>query len=230
MVNGNKNFDVKVATKKVLDNLESLGLTQAERPEGMVRDIIVRMVEDMEAFRPPNFSIDQLDEVAKVMLKNLGKTYLVDLEESINPSGKKHNGKQRRITSIDPKAVKPGHTPITWNQIGGFKFDESKPLPQAVQDLDGKKVAIVGFLYPLRENEDIHEFLLVESIWTCCFGEPPQVTQTAKINLDPKKPGIWVMTTPIIVHGTFHVQVEKDEGWVIGVYRLSADTVTEYKP
>lgn len=228
MLNGTAQFDKKGTILRILDDLDALGLTPQGRPEGLVRDIVTRMMEDTDSFRPPNFTAKKLDDMGETMLTRLGKSYLTDLKDILNPEGKAHKGSIRRVTEADPAKVKDGYQAITWKMIGGFRFDEKVPLPQEVKDLNGKKVALVGFMYPSKEYEDIHEFLLVESMWTCCFGEPPQVTQVVKTKLDPEAPGLWVMTTPIIVHGTFHVEVEKDEGWIIGVYRISADYVEKY--
>ncbi|MFT7619021.1 MAG: hypothetical protein ACI97A_002669 [Planctomycetota bacterium] len=228
MLNSTASFDKKGTILRILDDLDALGLTPQGRPEGLVRDIVTRMMEDTDSFRPPNFTAKKLDDMGEEMLVRLGKSYLTDLRDILNPEGKDHKGSVRRVTEADPAKVKDGYQAITWKTIGGFRFDEKVPLPQAVRDLDGKKVALVGFMYPSKEYEDIHEFLLVESMWTCCFGEPPQVTQVVKTNLDPEAPGLWVITTPIIVHGTFHVEIEKDEGWIIGVYRISADSVEKY--
>ena len=91
--------------------------------------------------------------------------------------------------------------------------------------LDGRKVALAGYLMPVADYEDIHEFLLVESIWTCCFGEAPAVNRVVIVTIPADRPGIPLYQDAILVHGVLDVGVEEDEGWVTSVYRMSADSV-----
>ena len=79
-------------------------------------------------------------------------------------------------TAVEKAAAKGGSPlqiqVVKWEVLGGFEYEEGMALPKPVRDLSGKKVGIAGYMMTLEEVEDIHEFLLVESLWSCCFGIP----------------------------------------------------------
>ena len=109
--------------------------------------------------------------------------------------------------------------------LGGFEYKEGMELPKAVTDLDGKEVGIAGYMMSLGEFEDIHEFLLVESMWSCCFGIPPDVHQVLVVTIPDDQEGLELVTVPIVILGKLDVGEEVEDGWVTSVYRLTAETV-----
>src|SRR5690606_32936614 len=75
-------------------------------------------------------------------------------------------------------ALPAGYERVTWHQLGGFAYQEGAALPEAVRALDGRDVGIFGFMLSLGDAERMSEFVLVESLWGCCFGSVPEVNQT----------------------------------------------------
>src|SRR5439155_12326193 len=77
-------------------------------------------------------------------------------------------------------AIRPdGVNALPWLVLGettigrGFKPSFSKYL----DDLDGKRVALTGFMYPLSPDvSDLTSFMLVEHPIGCWFCEPPDPT------------------------------------------------------
>ena len=74
----------------------------------------------------------------------------------------------------------------------------------------------------------MREFLLVQSLWDCCFGMPPELHQGIVIkSSDPK---LKFRSTPIQVLGALEVGEDKDaSGFVLSVYRMTADKVIALK-
>ncbi len=228
MVEGSEAIETATITREILKQLESEGLLARGRPEGLVRDLVLRMKEDLDAFRPPDAKARPLDDARRQMLRLLGKSYGDDLRRALSPKGAggQHEGTLRKVPTIPADRLKPGHEALTWKRIGGFVFDKQKKiLPPEILALNGEKVAIAGFLMPVAEFDDIHEFLLVDSLWTCCFGEPAAVNQVVIVTIAEGRPGVPFYQDPILVHGVFDVGVREDEGWVTSVYRLEADSV-----
>ena len=65
---------------------------------------------------------------------------------------------------------------LPFDQLDDWKYLEGlKGIPKKVQALHGKKVLMLGFTLPIDEVKDIKQFLLVESLWSCCYGQPPDI-------------------------------------------------------
>ena len=232
MVEGVEAIDTRVMTRRVLRFLEAENLLSRGRPEGVVRDLLLRMKEDVIALTPPDFSAADIDDFRRNTIRLLGKSYADDLRRKLSPKGAGgvHEGTLRQVPVIPKEALKPGFEVVTWKRLGGWVFDKkTKVLREDVKKLNGKEVAIAGFLMPTAEFDDIREFLLVDSLWTCCFGEPAAVNQVVIVKMAPGKPGIPFYQDPIVVHGVLDVGVEEDEGWVTSVYRLEASDVATLK-
>ena len=76
------------------------------------------------------------------------------------------------------------------------------------------------------QRHDAHgPFLLVESQWSCCFGEPTDVHQVVVVTIPDAEEGLELVTVPILVLGTLDAKEEMEDGWVTSVYRIKAEAV-----
>jgi hypothetical protein len=112
-----------------------------------------------------------------------------------------------------------GHARITWNQLGGFPYQEGAELPPEVQALGGQNVGIVGFMLTLGDTDQLSEFVLVESLWGCCFGSVPDVNQTILVRLRPETNAEY-SAAPQLVSGRLEAGEEREGGFVTSVYRV----------
>jgi hypothetical protein len=69
------------------------------------------------------------------------------------------------------------------------------------------------------ESEDMREFILLESLWGCCFGGVPDVNQTIVVRLAPGST-LDYTAAPVLVTGTLQVGEEKQGEFVASLYRL----------
>jgi len=148
------------------------------------------------------------------------------------------------ITSLGGSEVNlPGYQNVTFNLLAGFDFSLTQEMadgtagaaetaaktraqiPANVQSLDGRDVAIQGFLLPVRMNNGLTvEFLLMRNQSMCCYGVPPKINEwitvcTAGGGVKP------VMDQPVTVAGTLHVGPIEENGSLAGIYRLDARKV-----
>jgi hypothetical protein len=138
----------------------------------------------------------------------------------------------------------PEYLPLTLAELGAFKYDppvpplkgaappppRPDPYPAHIKELDGRKVDLTGFMYPLRmEKGKIAEFLLMPTILSCCFADRVKMNEfVAILPADGKPVRFW---TQVHVRGILEVGEEKDEdGWVLSCYRLKADLIEEARP
>jgi uncharacterized protein DUF3299 len=126
-------------------------------------------------------------------------------------------------------ALPAGHERITWNQLGSFPYNEGGALPAEVMALDGHAVGIFGFMLTLNSSEHLSEFVLVESLWGCCFGTVPEVNQTIIVRVDPKTTAQY-SAAPLLVTGRLEVGEEREGGFVTSVYRIVDAHVSAAEP
>jgi len=135
----------------------------------------------------------------------------------------------------------PEYLPMTLQQLGAFKYEppvpplrgaappppRPDPFPPDLKNLDGRKVEISGFMYPLRmERGKIAEFLLMPSILSCCFADRVKMNEFVAILPADGKPIRFL--TQVTVRGALEVGEEKDEdGWVMSVYRMKAESIVD---
>jgi hypothetical protein len=68
------------------------------------------------------------------------------------------------------------------------------------------------------------EFILVESLWGCCFGSVPELNQTLLVR---GRLGADVDYTsgPLVVTGVLEVGEQRQQGFVSSLYRVTDATV-----
>ena len=98
-------------------------------------------------------------------------------------------------------------------------------IPPEVRALNEKDVSVSGFMLPMKyEGKLTTEFLLLKNQSLCCYGMPPKITEWVNVRVVGKgvKP---IMDVPVTVCGVFHVGDVRENGELVGIYRLDADNV-----
>lgn len=109
-------------------------------------------------------------------------------------------------------------TPNT-NQAAGSDVAD-KQIPAEIKALNQKKVSVIGYLMPLKEEEGKStEFLLMRTQSSCCFGIAPTITEL--ITVKAAGPGVpTIMDDLIEIQGTLKVGTVREDGYIVGVYRM----------
>src|SRR5439155_1137326 len=90
---------------------------------------------------------------------------------------------------FDPARLPPvradGVNPLPWAVLTATTLDrESRPtFPKHLRELDGKRVALTGFLQPIGDDPDAGAFLLIEYPVGCWFCEVPEPTGVVLVEL-----------------------------------------------
>ena len=128
---------------------------------------------------------------------------------------------EKKLDAILKKMKVPGDTPfVRFDSLDAWPYEDGyKGMPKELEKLDGKKVAMAGFMLPIDEVEDIKTFYLVKSLWSCCYGIPPDVNGLVKINIAAKK-GVAYQWDPILVVGTFRLKKVMDEDYTICIWQM----------
>src|SRR5262245_45827281 len=132
-------------------------------------------------------------------------------------------GKDRKIHPT-PKDGEFYETNI--KELGNFDFDADKGgnIPKDVQALSGHKIRLKGFMIPMDQAANITQFALVPDLFSCCFGQPPQLQHTVVVNC-PKGKAVGYFPDEILVEGTLKVQEKRDEGFIVSIFEVEVSSV-----
>ncbi|MEM1414318.1 MAG: hypothetical protein AAGH15_05440 [Myxococcota bacterium] len=111
-----------------------------------------------------------------------------------------------------------GHRQLAWNELTDIEYAEGDALPASVLALDGENVALTGFLL---DGGYEHEFLLVRSVWSCCFGKPPEIHEAVVVTVEGASDEAWFEEV-VRVTGTLEVGEDWDDDYLLSVYRIRA--------
>jgi hypothetical protein len=139
-----------------------------------------------------------------------------------------------------PKTQKPGEVlTVGFDQLASFEFtppeDPAKAesaesqIPDAVRELNAMKVAVTGFMLPVKMDSGlVTEFLLVKDAMMCCYGAMPKVNEWVVVKMTGK--GVApLMDVPITFEGTLQVGQIYEGGYLTGLYLLKGERRVESK-
>lgn len=130
----------------------------------------------------------------------------------------------KRIPHPAPKAGQVLNTSI--KELGNFEYDQDKGgnIPEDVKRLTGSRIRLRGFMIPIDQSARMTQFALVPSLFSCCFGQPPQIQHTIVVTCPPNK-AVELTADEVIVDGTLKVQERRDDGYVVSLFEIAATGV-----
>ncbi len=133
---------------------------------------------------------------------------------------------EKRLTKILGKMkIKGKHDFLPFDTIDNWIYEDGfEGMPKRIHSLNKKKVVMAGFMLPIDAVEDIKEFYLVKSLWSCCYGTPPDVNGLVKVRLTGKK-GLDYQYDPLLLIGEFRVQKEMDDDYCVAIYQIDVEQV-----
>lgn len=96
-------------------------------------------------------------------------------------------------------------------------------IPAAIKAYDKKKVALKGFMLPLKvEGGLVTELLIMRDQSMCCYGTVPKINEWVSVKMATKgvKP---IMDQPVTMFGTLHVGEMRENGYLVGIYALDGE-------
>ena len=148
-------------------------------------------------------------------------------------------------TSATPTTAPSGgsdYLPVTFDTLASFFYDPpivdeadakseaiKRPkdqIPAPIRALDGKKIAVQGFMVPFKtERGATKSFLLVKDQSLCCFGRTPRMNEWISVAMTGNKSTKLITDQIVTIFGTLHVSEESVQGMVLSIYRLDCDDV-----
>lgn len=118
---------------------------------------------------------------------------------------------------------------LPFDELSSWPYEDGlKGMPKRIKDLSGKKVLMTGFMLPIDEVQNIKEFLLVESLWSCCYGQPPDIHGIVRCVM-PKGKTTDYFFDPLKLIGTFKVESTVMDGYCVDIYQLHVESLEAIK-
>jgi hypothetical protein len=145
------------------------------------------------------------------------------------------------LPTVAGAQAKPAYQEINFYQLANFTYNAKEPyepsphavpnaLPDWLKALNGKKVVIRGNATPANiEPGGVSEFFLANQTDPCGFGTMPRINEWIYVNMgggrlvDIRAPAGG--TVEVLVKGTFRVKEEIEEGHIVSLFTLIADSV-----
>ena len=143
--------------------------------------------------------------------------------------------------STNAPVAKPGFASVGFDVLATFKYevpedapatktnapaaDPDTQIPATVKAFSGKKVAVKGFMLPLKvQGGLVTELLLMRDQSMCCFGTVPKINEWIAVKMTSSgiKP---VMDQAVTLYGTLKVGAMRENGYLVGIYQMDGDTV-----
>ena len=100
---------------------------------------------------------------------------------------------------------------------------DTNQIPTTIKAFDGKKVAVKGFMLPLKvEGGRVTELLLMRDQSMCCFGTVPKINEFVTVKMVGGGTKA-VLDQAVTLFGKIKVGEFSENGYLLGIYQLDGD-------
>lgn len=96
-------------------------------------------------------------------------------------------------------------------------------IPKEIRAFDNQRVALKGFMLPLKvEGGLVTELLVMKDQSMCCFGTVPKINEWVSVKMIEKgvKP---IMDQPVTLFGKLNVGEMRENGYLVGIYSMDGE-------
>lgn len=93
-------------------------------------------------------------------------------------------------------------------------------FPSWLQQLDGQRIRIKGYMYPTFKSEGLKGFVLTRDTGECCFGPNAFVYFLIKVKLATGEKTDYIHSKPFDVEGIFRIDPQADDSGLFQLYRI----------
>lgn len=114
---------------------------------------------------------------------------------------------------------------MTIRRLGDFNYVRLGKIPDDVRALDGMAVRLRGYVVPTNQAVGQTQFVLVPTLGSCCFGQPPGIEHIVMVDCAAGHPVDAPPAAEVLVKGTLRVgEVVQDDN-IIALYRVTDASV-----
>ena len=139
-------------------------------------------------------------------------------------------------------ATKDGFTTVSFEKLAGYSIEVPDDLlgpltndaaiaaaktdamiPQPVRALDKMRISLTGFMLPLKvEGGLVTELLIMKDQSMCCYGSTPKLNEWVSIKMTGA--GVKaIMDQPVTLFGKLHVGEMRENGYLVGIYKMDGE-------
>jgi hypothetical protein len=114
--------------------------------------------------------------------------------------------------------------PIT-NDVAVAEQKTNSQIPETVKAFNQKKIALRGFMLPLKvEGGLVTEMLIMKDQSMCCYGTTPRINDWVSVKMRNKgvRP---MMDLPVTLRGTLRVGEMRENGYLVGIYSMEGEAM-----
>jgi hypothetical protein len=96
-------------------------------------------------------------------------------------------------------------------------------VPPWVRLYDGKRIALTGFLMPLKvENGLTTKLIIMRDITTCCYGNVPNMNEYVIVTMKGEgvKP---IQDVPVVMTGVFRITEKYENGYLSSIFQMEGE-------
>lgn len=112
--------------------------------------------------------------------------------------------------------------PVT-NNVEAIAARSNGQIPESIKAFNQRAAAIRGFMLPLKvESGLVTELLIMKDQSMCCYGVTPKINEWVSVKMTEKgvKP---IMDQPVTLFGRLHIGETRENGYLIGIYRMDGE-------
>jgi hypothetical protein len=119
---------------------------------------------------------------------------------------------------VDESIISPGI-----NEVAMASLRAESRIPKEVRVLDQRKIALKGFMLPLKvESGRVTELLIMRDQSMCCYGATPKINEWVSVKM--AKEGVKpIMDQPVTLFGKLRVGEMRENGYLIGIYEMEGE-------
>ena len=176
--------------------------------------------------------------------KNTIETSVAELAgviENQRPQTLSTNQIGNSLKDPEPLATDPDYLTVNFNRLASFNYEildefmfieegaevpEKVPtIPDNIKKLNGEKVAVTGFMLPLKvEKGLVTELLLMRDQSMCCFGTVPEINEWISIKTEKDGKGFKPINDQAVTFfGELKVGEIRENGYLVGIYEMEGN-------
>ncbi|MCA9069699.1 MAG: hypothetical protein KDA84_12285 [Planctomycetaceae bacterium] len=126
------------------------------------------------------------------------------------------------------KASTDGTLRVSFDDLDLLKVLNMEPVPADavehfpgwLEQLDGQRIRIRGFMYPAFQNTGLRGFVLARDNQICCFGRDPKVYDLISVRMKEGTTTDYLPNRPFDVEGTFRIHPDPTADLLFGLYQI----------
>ncbi len=193
-----------------------------------------------EVLEPPAVSKPQNGKVGSVLVVSQVKELSPAQKEGIKPVQQPKAGKPPAPPiELVPLGKIGEYTLVGFDRLASFAYEvpddpitepkakaiiDKNVIPKTVRIFDKQKVALKGYMLPLKvEDGKITELLILRDQSMCCYGAVPKINEWVSVRM-PKGKGVKpIMDVPVTIFGILKVGEVLENGYLVGIYEMDGD-------